>query len=54
MSRGLGHIERTILQMVKRTRRTKQRVHFDALDIVLEPTRRRASGDALVRPQASP
>lgn len=29
MSRGLGHVERTILRMVERKRRTRQRVRFD-------------------------
>jgi hypothetical protein len=33
MSRGLGHVERTILRMVERKRRTRQRVHFDWWDI---------------------
>ena len=33
MSRGLGHVERTILRMVERQRRTMQRVRFDWWDI---------------------
>jgi hypothetical protein len=36
MSRGLGHLERTILAMVERQRRKRQRVNFTALDIEYE------------------
>ena len=36
MSRGLGHLERTILAMVERQRRKHQRVNFTALDIEYE------------------
>ena len=36
MSRGLGHLERTILAMVERQRRKSQRVNFTALDIEYE------------------
>ena len=45
MSRGLGHIERTILRM-ERQRRRKQRVSFDALDIVLNAYPHREGWDA--------
>ena len=46
MSRGLGHIERTILRMVERQRRRKQRVSFDALDIVLNAYPHREGWDS--------
>src|SRR6516165_4003511 len=46
MSRGLGHIERTILRMVERQRRRKQRVSFDALDIVLNNFTHREGWDS--------
>ena len=36
MSRGLGHLERTILAMVERQLRKRQRVNFTALDIEYE------------------
>ena len=36
MSRGLGHLERTILEMVERQERKRQRVNFTALDIACE------------------
>ena len=36
MSRGLGHIERTILRMVNRQRRNHQMVRFNAKDILFE------------------
>ena len=36
MSRGLGHLERTILAMVERQQRKRQRVTFTALDIEYE------------------
>jgi hypothetical protein len=36
MSRGLGHLERTILAMVERRRRKRQRVNFTASDIEYE------------------
>jgi len=45
MSRGLGHIERTILRM-ERQRRRKQRVSFDALDIVLNAYPHREGWDS--------
>jgi len=36
MSRGLGHLERTILAMVERQRRKRQRVNFTASEIECE------------------
>ena len=46
MSRGLGHIEGTILQMVERQHRRKQRVSFSALDIVLNAYPHREGWDS--------
>ena len=46
MSRGLGHIESTILQMVERQHRRKQRVSFSALDIVLNAYPHREGWDS--------
>jgi hypothetical protein len=46
MSRGLGHIECTILQMVERQQRRKLRVSFSALDIVLNAYPHREGWDS--------